>query len=93
MAILLGVSLGAWLIALAMFDVHSEPRVVMAIPFVGVLLCVIYHVFMIRCPCCRKKLGHLARSLVDFSLLRFPKRVRFCPYCMVDFEDELDTRR
>jgi hypothetical protein len=92
-AVILGLSLGVWLIALSQFDADDEPRNIMAIPVVGIVLCTIYHVLMIRCPHCRKSLGHLARPLIDFSLFRFPKRVRFCPYCMTDFEDELGPRR
>ena len=93
MAVILALSIALWMIFLAMFDMGHVPRSVMAFPVAGILLCAIYHVLMIRCPCCGKKLGHLARSLIDFSLLRFPKRIRFCPYCMIDFEDDLKTRR
>ena len=93
MAILMGVSLGLWLLTLALFDIGHVPRSVMAFPLVGIVFCAGYHVLMIRCPHCGKRLGHLTRSLIDFSLHRFPKRVRFCPYCMTDFEDDLETRR
>ncbi len=93
LAVLLGASLALWLILLAMSEIGHVTRYVMATPLVGVVLCAVYHVFMIRCPGCGKRLGHLARSLIDFSLFRFPKRVRFCPYCMTDFDDEVIKRR
>jgi hypothetical protein len=47
---------------------------------------------MIRCPWCRRNLGHLTRSLTHFSLFRFPKGARFCPYCMIDFQDDVKKR-
>ena len=93
MAVILGISLVLLLIALAMFEIGHVPRTVMAIPLSGVLLCFFYHLLMIRCPHCGKRLGHLTRSLIDFSLIRFPKRVRFCPYCTTDFQDEVKKRR
>lgn len=93
MAVILGVTLALWLLFLAMFEIGQVPAYVMAIPLYGLLLCSVYHSFMIRCPCCRKRLGHVTRSLLNFSLLRFPKRVRFCPYCTVDFQDDVHTRR
>ncbi len=93
MAVILGVSLALWLLLLALFETGHVPRSVMATPLAGILLCAAYHALMIRCPRCRKRLAHVTRSPIDFSLLRFPKRVRFCPHCTIDFEDELHTRR
>jgi len=93
MAVILVISLVVWLVALAMLDSDGDPRTVMAIPVVGLVLCAIYQALMIRCPHCGKSLGHLARSLIDFSLHRFPKRVRFCPYCMTDLEDEVEPQQ
>jgi len=93
MAVLLGVSFALWLICLAKFDIGHVPRYVMAIPLGGLTLCAAYHLFMIRCPSCSKNLGHLTRSVIDFSLFRFTKRVRSCPFCTVDFDDELEKRR
>ena len=92
MAVILGISLVLWVIFLGMFESGHVKRYVLAIPSAGILLCAAYHVIMIRCPHCSKPLGHLARSPIDFSLFRFPKRVRFCPYCMTDLEDEVEAR-
>lgn len=92
MAVILGISLGTWLFFLIRAKAGNVSPNVMAIPLDGILLCTLYHMFMIRCPRCGKSLGHLTGSLCDFSLFRFPKRVRFCPHCTIDFEDELQTR-
>lgn len=93
MAVLLGLSLLLWLAGLCAAEAGQVSARVMAIPAGGVLLCGLYHLFMIRCPRCGKSIGHLTRSPINFSLFRFPKRVRFCPYCTVDFEDEVEPRR
>jgi len=93
MAVILGVSLGVWVCFLSRSKAGAVSPYVMAIPLDGLLLCTLYHLFMIRCPRCGKSLGHLTTSLCDFSLFRFPKRVRFCPHCTIDFEDELESRR
>ena len=80
----------AWLALLAQPKGRITLRGALAAPAAGLLTGWAYHLFFIRCPRCRRSIGHLARSLIDFSLFRFPKRVRFCPYCMTDFEDDLE---
>lgn len=59
------------------------------VPGGGLPLSLFHGLFLIRCPRCHKPIGHLVRSPAEFSLLRFSKRVRFCPHCTVDFEDDL----
>lgn len=92
MAVILSISLAVWLYFLSLSEAGHVSRYVLCIPIDGVILCAFYHLFMIRCPRCRKSLGNLTRSPTHFSLLRFSKRVRFCPYCTIDFEDELEKR-
>jgi hypothetical protein len=93
MAVILGLSLTLWSISLALFDIGHVPRSVSAIPLAGMALCAVYHFLVIRCPYCRRRLGHLMLPLTNFSLLRFPKRVRFCPHCTIDFQNELPARK
>ena len=92
-AIVLGITLAAWLVVLGRSEPGQATWKVMAIPIGGILFCVLYHLFLIRCPRCGASIGYVTRSLIDFSLFRFPKRVRFCPHCTVDFEDDLERKR
>jgi hypothetical protein len=92
MAIILGGSLILWAIAFYRFKPGGETFAVIAIPLAGISVCALYQTFMIRCPWCRRNLGHLTRSLTHFSLFRFPKGARFCPYCMIDFQDDVKKR-
>ncbi len=89
LAVILGASLALWSCLLVAADSREETLRAMLTPVGGVLLGWCYHVLMIRCPRCHRRVGHLVRSFTEFSLLRFSKRVRFCPHCTADFEDDL----
>ena len=93
MAIVLTITLVAWFIFIGHLDSGQDIWPVIAIPVGGILFCVFYHLFLIRCPRCGASIGYVTRSLIDFSLFRFSKRVRFCPHCKVDFEDDLAKKR
>jgi len=89
LAVLTFVSLALWLCLLVAADTREEIRRAMWSPVIGAVLGWCYHAFFVRCPRCHKPLGRLVRSPTEFSLLRFSKRVRFCPHCTFDFEDDL----
>jgi len=93
MAVVLGETLAVWLIALAMLKGGHIEQHIVAIPFGGLMVCTLFHFFMIRCPRCGANLAYLTRSIIDFSLLHFPRRARFCPHCTFDFQDELEKKR
>jgi hypothetical protein len=93
MSFILGASLTVWLLFLATLEGGQLSAIVFVIPLAGLALGVLYNAFMIRCPHCNANLGHFTRSLIDFSLFRFPVRVRFCPHCSKDFQDEIKLKR
>jgi len=85
-------TLAAWFWALLCSEAARAAHYAFAIPLTGLALGAFYHTFLIRCPWCGKRLGYLLRSPSEFSLFRFSKRVRFCPACTLDFQDDLHTR-
>jgi hypothetical protein len=89
MAAILGATLAAWFLVLLNAPAETLAVYAVATPLAGLALCALYHCFLIRCPRCGTRLGHLLRSPTEFSLFRFSKRVRFCPHCTIDFEDDL----
>lgn len=44
--------------------------------------------FALRCPWCRANLGRL---LMHSGFLRIDPKLRYCPYCGADFDDEPDA--
>jgi len=46
--------------------------------------------FALRCPWCRTNLG---KFLMQAGFLRIDPRVRYCPYCGADFDDDPDAGR
>ena len=89
LAVILVASLALWIYFLVAAEGAEATWQAMLTPVGGFLVGWSYHVFMIRCPRCHKPIGHLVRSPFEFSLFRFSKRVRFCPHCTIDFEDDL----
>jgi|SRR5882724_2246107 len=47
--------------------------------------------FFVRCPRCRGEIGYVVSTLSSpFSISR---RIRFCPFCGVALDSEVETRR
>jgi hypothetical protein len=93
LAVITTACLALWLYLLIAADSREDMLRAMATPAGGLLFGWLYHLFMIRCPHCGKSIGFMTRSLSEFSLFRFSKRVRFCPRCTIDFQDEVKSRR
>jgi hypothetical protein len=62
------------------------------LPVVGFVLFfggTLYQSFGIRCPRCREAVGHVIMS--SSGLFSVSAKFRFCPYCGVELDTQLDT--
>jgi hypothetical protein len=65
------------------------PEWIVFIPFIGFFTVVLLTLFWIRCPCCNGPLGKNAGFLNCKNRI-YQRRVNFCPYCGVSFDDPFD---
>ena len=86
---ILACTFAAWI--WAVFNIRGRQMLVFAlvIQLSGLAVAALHHLFLIRCPWCRKRLGHLLFTPFDFSLVKFSACIRSCPHCTTDFEEEL----
>lgn len=77
---------------LPVFQIMRHPNLFMkiisgisGIVCIGSILCFI---FLVRCPRCHGRLGHLSNSMSVFGK-PMKKGIKFCPHCGVSFGDEL----
>jgi hypothetical protein len=71
----------------------GAPKTAALLAFGGVLVFAVALLglqFRVRCPRCRGALGRIATTFGDV-LLRFPKRLMFCPYCALDLDSPIDS--
>jgi len=59
------------------------------VPFVGFGACILYLHYGVRCPQCRRPIA-LLTMLPHGGYLRLSKRVRYCPFCGLDLEAEVN---
>jgi len=83
---------GFALFALGLFlDGSGRTWLIMAIPgivvFVGATL---YLQFFVRCPACGGAIGYA--TSYSSSPLSVSRKIRFCPFCGINLDSELDER-
>ena len=67
-------------------DLHGLPF----FPFLGVIAGILYLSYGIRCPNCGGSIGHLP-FLPGGGYVRFSRKLRFCPFCGVGLDRELES--
>jgi hypothetical protein len=76
---------------LAMSEVAQETlEWVVLLPFLGIVACILYLNYVIRCPRCGGKIAgltHLPRG----GFFRLSQNLRFCPFCGVELDREIET--
>ncbi len=84
----IAVFIGGMLVGRQLLVPGLAPQVVMVVSLSGfgvAFLTVMYaHLFGLRCPWCR---GNMAPLMLQRSI--FDRRVRFCPYCGRELDEEL----
>ncbi len=77
---LMGVAKSAWQ------GIHWLPF----LPFLGVIACILYLSYGVRCPNCGGSIGHLP-FLPGGGYVRFSRKLKYCPFCGVEFDRELES--
>jgi hypothetical protein len=61
------------------------------VPFAGFAACIVYLFYGVRCPTCRNQIVGLA-YLPRGGYFRISAAVRFCPFCGLSLDTEVDQR-
>jgi len=61
------------------------------VPFAGFAACIVYLFYGVRCPRCRNQIFGVA-YLPRGGYFRISAAVRFCPFCGLSFDTEVDQR-
>lgn len=68
---------------------------VTGLPYIFILLAcatiVWIKVFWVKCPRCSGPIGMSNASISDRPIMQSAKRMNYCPYCGVSFDDSLEV--
>ena len=82
----------AWFLAWMALSGAEPPWLFVAFPGIAVFFAgTCYLVFFLRCPNCRGRIGYTVSYMSSpFSVSR---KIRFCPFCGVALDSELEVHR
>jgi len=82
----------SWIFIVTTMALFGEkiPEYVPVIAFAPFLGTIIYLTFGICCPKCKSRIGHVIGYSIDIFTFGLSKKIKFCPYCGVSFDSEIE---